>query len=164
MTHDYKRNGTTTLFAALDVATGKVIGECLPRHRATEFLRFLKKIDLDTPARLDLHLILDNYSTHKTLREALAQAPPAVQACTSRRHRVPGSISLSGYLPKSPANASAATPSTACLNSRPPSSIGSITETHTPSPSCGPQRQTASSPSTPTRDWRLRISKREAYE
>ena len=66
MTHDYKRNGTTTLFAALDVATGKVIGECLPRHRATEFLRFLKKIDLDTPARLDLHLILDNYSTHKT--------------------------------------------------------------------------------------------------
>src|SRR6266849_1038283 len=60
------RAGTTPLFAALDVATGKVIGECLPRHRATEFLRFLKKIDLDTPARLDLLLILDNYSTHKT--------------------------------------------------------------------------------------------------
>src|SRR3977135_1328947 len=81
MTHDYKRNGTTTLFAALDVATGKVIGECLPRHRATEFLRFLKKIDLDTPARLDLHLILDNYSTpQNACREALAQAPPAVQA------------------------------------------------------------------------------------
>lgn len=60
MTHDYKRHGTTTLFAALDVATGKVIGECLPRHRAKEFLRFLKKIDLETPARLSLHLILDN--------------------------------------------------------------------------------------------------------
>jgi transposase len=66
MTHDYKRHGTTTLFAALDVATGKVIGECLPRHRAKEFLAFLKKIDLQTPARLGLHLILDNYGTHKT--------------------------------------------------------------------------------------------------
>ena len=55
MTHDYKRNGTTTLFAALDVATGKVIGECLPRHRADEFLAFLRKIDRETPARLDLH-------------------------------------------------------------------------------------------------------------
>src|SRR5713226_3235934 len=66
MTHDYKRHGTTTLFAALDVATGKVIGECLPRHRAKEFLTFLKKILRETPAHLDLHLILDNYSTHKT--------------------------------------------------------------------------------------------------
>ena len=55
MAHDYKRNGTTTLFAALDVATGKVIGECLPRHRADEFLAFLRKIDRETPARLDLH-------------------------------------------------------------------------------------------------------------
>ena len=66
MTHDYKRNGTTTLFAALDVATGAVIGECLPRHRAKEFLAFLKKIDRETPAGLDLHLVLDNYATHKT--------------------------------------------------------------------------------------------------
>lgn len=65
MTHDYKRNGTTTLFAALDVATGQVIGECLPRHRAQEFLTFLKTIDHQTPAHLDLHLILDNYATHK---------------------------------------------------------------------------------------------------
>ncbi len=66
MTHDYKRNGTTTLFAALDVVTGKVIGECLPRHRADEFLAFLRKIDRETPARLDLHLVIDNYATHKT--------------------------------------------------------------------------------------------------
>ena len=66
MTHDYKRHGTTTLFAALDVASGTVIGECLPRHRATEFLMFLKKIDRTTPAHLDLHLIADNYATHKT--------------------------------------------------------------------------------------------------
>ena len=66
MTHDYKRHGTTTLFAALDVASGAVIGQCLPRHRAAEFLAFLKKIDRATPAHLDLHLIADNYATHKT--------------------------------------------------------------------------------------------------
>jgi transposase len=65
MTHDYKRNGTTTLFAALNIATGEVIGECLPRHRAKEFLTFLKTIDRQTPTDLDLHLIVDNYATHK---------------------------------------------------------------------------------------------------
>ena len=66
MTHDYKRNGTTTLFAALNMLDGKVIGACLPRHRGREFLSFLKLIDQETPAGLDLHLILDNYATHKT--------------------------------------------------------------------------------------------------
>jgi transposase len=65
MTHDYKRNGTTTLFAALDVLTGIVIGECLPRHRHTEFLKFLRTIDKQTPKGLDVHLICDNYATHK---------------------------------------------------------------------------------------------------
>jgi transposase len=64
--HDYKRHGTTTLFAALSVLDGKVIGECLPRHRSREFIRFLNKIDRETPAELDLHLIVDNYSTHKS--------------------------------------------------------------------------------------------------
>lgn len=66
MTHDYKRHGTTTLFAALDVKTGKVIGECLRRHRAAEFIRFLKRIDRVVKKHLDVHLILDNYGTHKT--------------------------------------------------------------------------------------------------
>ena len=65
MTHDYKRHGTTTLFAALDVLTGKVIGSCLPKHRHNEFLKFLKVIDAEVPKGLDVHLILDNYSTHK---------------------------------------------------------------------------------------------------
>src|SRR5512147_1833917 len=65
MTHDYKRHGTTTLFAALDVLTGRVIGQCLPRHRHDEFLKFLRVIDKQTPKGLDVHLILDNYSTHK---------------------------------------------------------------------------------------------------
>ena len=65
MTHDYKRNGTTTLFAALEVATGKVIGQCLPKHRHDEFLTFLRRIDRAVPADLQVHLILDNYATHK---------------------------------------------------------------------------------------------------
>ena len=65
MTHDYKRNGTTTLFAALSMLDGKVIGECMPRHRHQEFIRFLNKIDIETPAELDLHIIVDNYATHK---------------------------------------------------------------------------------------------------
>lgn len=64
-THDYERHGTTTLFAALDVAAGKVIGECQPRHRHQEFLRFLDTIDAATPTNLSVHLILDNYGTHK---------------------------------------------------------------------------------------------------
>ena len=65
MTHDYKRNGTATLFAALDVLTGKVIGQCLPRHRHTEFLKFLRTIDHEVPEELAVHLICDNYATHK---------------------------------------------------------------------------------------------------
>lgn len=65
MTHDYKRHGTTTLFAALSMLDGTVIGDCMPRHRHQEFIRFLKKIDADTPPQLDLHLIVDNYGTHK---------------------------------------------------------------------------------------------------
>ena len=65
-THDYVRHGTTSLFAALDVKTGRVIGECRRRHRASEFKDFLKKIDASVPEDLDVHLILDNSSTHKT--------------------------------------------------------------------------------------------------
>jgi transposase len=64
-THDYKRNGTTTLFAALSMLDGQVIGDCMPRHRHQEFIRFLKNIDGHIPAGLDLHLIVDNYGTHK---------------------------------------------------------------------------------------------------
>src|SRR5271163_2463638 len=67
MTHDYKRNGTTTLFAALDVATGRVIGQCMKRHRHQEWLKFLRAIDRATPKALDVHLIADNYATHKHL-------------------------------------------------------------------------------------------------
>ncbi len=64
-THDYKRNGTTTLFAALEMAEGKLIGTCMSRHRHQEWIKFLKLIDQQTPEGLDLHLIVDNYNTHK---------------------------------------------------------------------------------------------------
>jgi transposase len=77
MTHDYKRNGTTTLFAALEVLTGKVVGQCHPRHRHQEFIRFLKKIDREFPGPMELHRVLDNYGTHKTdkVRAWLAKHP-----------------------------------------------------------------------------------------
>lgn len=76
-THGYTRHGTTTLFAALDVATGKVIGSLHRRHRASEFLKFLKKIDVGIPRELDVHLVLDNYVTHKTksVQQWLARHP-----------------------------------------------------------------------------------------
>ena len=64
-THDYTRHGTTTLFAALNLLDGKVIGDCMPRHRHQEFIRFLKTVDVQTPSEMELHLIVDNYSTHK---------------------------------------------------------------------------------------------------
>ena len=65
MTHDYRRHGTTTLFAALEMAEGRLIGTCMPKHRHTEWLKFLRLIDRQTPPDLDLHLIVDNYATHK---------------------------------------------------------------------------------------------------
>jgi transposase len=75
--HDYKRHGVTSLFAALDVATGKVIGQCFPRHRAAEFRRFLDEIEANVPGNLDVHLVMDNYATHKTplIRAWFAKRP-----------------------------------------------------------------------------------------
>lgn len=76
-THSYVRHGTTTLFAALDVASGFVIGKCYKRHRATEFLDFLKQIDANVPPDLDVHIVMDNYATHKTasIKNWLMQRP-----------------------------------------------------------------------------------------
>lgn len=75
--HDYARHGTTSLFAALDVATGRVIGKCFPRHRAAEFRKFLDEIEANVPRNLDVHLVMDNYATHKTpvIRRWLARRP-----------------------------------------------------------------------------------------
>jgi transposase len=77
MTHDYERHGTTSLFAALNVLDGKIIGGCYPRHRHEEFLNFLRMIDRRTPPGLDLHLIVDNYGTHthENARQWIAQHP-----------------------------------------------------------------------------------------
>jgi len=77
MTHDYKRNGTTTFFAALNVLDGTVIGTCMPKHRQQEWLKFLKIIDRETDKHKEIHLIVDNYSTHKTpkVREWIAKNP-----------------------------------------------------------------------------------------
>ena len=66
MTHDYQRHGTTTLFAAIELAQGQLIGTCMSRHRHQEWIKFLKLVDQQTPPDLDLHLIADNYFTHKT--------------------------------------------------------------------------------------------------
>ena len=76
-THDYVRHGTTSLFAALDVATGTVIGKCMPRHRAQEFRRFLNSVENNVPADLDVHVIMDNASSHKTklIRDWFAKRP-----------------------------------------------------------------------------------------
>ncbi len=78
MTHDYKRNGTTTLFAALSMLDGKVIGQCVPRHRHQEFLKFLRHLDAEFPEAVTLHLVMDNYGTHKT---------PEVQRWLARHQR-----------------------------------------------------------------------------
>jgi len=77
-THDYARHGTTTLFAALDIATGEVIGQLHRRHRSSEFLQFLRTIDANVPTQLDVHLVMDNYGTHKT---------PAIKAWFARHPR-----------------------------------------------------------------------------
>ena len=74
--HSYVRHGTTSLFAALDVASGFVIGKCYKRHRAVEFLKFLKEIDAQVPEGLDVHIVMDNYATHKT---------PKIKAWLARR-------------------------------------------------------------------------------
>jgi transposase len=75
--HDYKRHGTTSLFAALDIATGRVIGKCYPRHRAIEFRKFLDEVETAVPAGLDVHLVIDNYATHKAplIRSWFARRP-----------------------------------------------------------------------------------------
>ncbi len=77
MTHDYKRHGTTTLFAALQVATGEILHDCLPRHRHQEFLRFMRQVETSVRAELEIHVILDNYATHKhpRVRRWLARHP-----------------------------------------------------------------------------------------
>jgi transposase len=149
MTHDYKRNGTTTLFAALDVLKGAVIGRCMPQHRHQEFLRFLKAIDRSTPKPLDIHCIADNYATHKKqeVKEWLANHPrfhlhfiPTSSSWLNLVERWFGKITIEG---------SAAGCLPACRNSNAPSTITSNTTMPTRSLSSGQNpRATSSAKST----------------
>ena len=145
-THDYKRHGTTSLFAALDVATGSVIGKCYRRHRAREFLDFLKEIDRRVPDELDIHIVMDNYATHKTA---------AVKAWLARRphwhvHFTPTSASWINQVERWFAELTRKQLRAACTlppaSSKPISGPSSKNTTKTPSPSGGPNRPTTSSP------------------
>ncbi len=135
-THDYKRHGTTTLFAALDVRTGLVIGQCQPRHRAKEFIRFLAKIDRVVKRHLDVHLVLDNYGSHKT---------PEVQAWLAKRprfhlHFTPTSASWLNLVERFFAEITAKRIRRGAFNS-----VAQLEGAPTPSPSCGPSQLTTSS-------------------
>lgn len=162
MTHDYKRNGTTTLFAALNVATGAVIGQCMKRHRHQEWLEFLRTIERTTPKGLDLHPIADHYATHQHPKSLPRRRPGSrlgsnairVFICTSRRHRDLGSTKWSAASAGSPKTASAAASSRAWPNSKPPSSNTFITTMPTQNLSSGPPRQPLFSKQWPVGDMR----------
>lgn len=146
MTHDYVRHGTTSLFAALDTATGSVISQHYRRHRHQEFLKFLKTIDKNTPAELDLHLICDNYATHKT---------PAVKKWLLHHprfhlHFTPTSASWLNLVARWFAeltNRKLRRSAHHSVNdSKPTSATGSNNGTPTQHRSSGPRQQTTSSP------------------
>jgi hypothetical protein len=146
MTHDYIRHGTTTLFAALNVLDGRVIGQCMARHRHQEFIRFLNAVERAVPAGKLIHAILDNYAAHKH---------PKVRAWLTRHprwtfHFTPTSCSwlnaVEAFLPSSPGVASSAACSAPSPTSRPPSTASSTRPTMIPNPSSGPPTRTASSP------------------
>ncbi len=138
VTHDYIRHGTTTLFAALDVATGEVLAQCRPRHRHQEFLAFLRHIDRSVPESLDVHLVVDNYATHKhaKVRAWLARRPRYTS--TIRPPMPHGSIRSSAGSDSSPRKPSGAAPSPRSGNSPGKSTASSTNTTPARSPSPGP--------------------------
>ena len=154
MTHDYKRHGTTTLFAALNVTTGEVIGQCMKRHRHQEWLRFLRAIDRAVPKPLDVHLIADNYATHKhpKVKAWLAKHPRFYM------HFTPTSASwlnlVERFFGLITEDASAAASSTASPNSKPPSTTTWSITMPTQSPSSGPPPPSTSSKKSPAGDKR----------
>ncbi len=122
-THDSERHGTTTLFAALNVLDGTVIGACHSRHRHQEFLRFLHRIDESVEPGLDIHLVLDNYGTHKHPAVKNGYRIALATTCTSRRPVPRGSIRSNVGSARSPASGSAVAHSGAFAPSPPPSAI-----------------------------------------
>jgi transposase len=145
-THSYVRHGTTSLFAALDVASGFVIGKCYKRHRAAEFLNFLKESDAQVPKWLDIHIVMGNYATHKTpkIRAWLARRPhyhvhftPTSASWINQVERWFAELTRKrlrrGFIPPSG-------------NSKPTSALLSIGTTKIPGPSNGPNLPTKSWP------------------
>jgi transposase len=169
-THDYKRSGTSSLYAALNLTTGKVIGALHARHRAIEFKKFLQTIDRDVPTELDVHLVLDNSSTHKTpaIHQWLAAHP------RFHLHFTPTSASWLnlverwfGELTQSNCGAARTVP---CAPSTPTSAPGSTPGTTIPGPSSGPRPPTRSSTRSPatarestTHDTRRTLTVRISY-
>jgi transposase len=144
--HDYSRHGTLSLFAALDIATGKVIGKCYPRHRSPEFLKFLREIEANVPDDLDVHLVMDNYATHK-IPVCHAQDPPrsangswVIRGSASISHQPPphGSIRSSASSLICPNGKFGAAYTAPPVNSKRRSVATSRTTTIAPSPSNGP--------------------------
>ena len=147
MTHDYKRNGTTDLFAALNVATGEVRYDTEPRHRATEVVAFFKYIDLHVPRDLEVHVVLDNLSAHEAPRSRSGSLSRGGSdgTCISRRHRRRGSTSSSAGSTSSPNDGYAAAHSPASMCSSKRSNCELSTGTTTPSRSSGRKPPTTSS-------------------
>ncbi len=141
MTHDYKRHGTTTLFAALNILDGTVIGRNMQRHRHQEFIRFLNTIEEQVPVGKVIHAIVDNYATHKHPKVGIPAGPS-----TSPRLPHPGSMRSKASSPSSPAVASSAACSDPSLICKSLSTASSLRQTPIPNPSSGPPIRSASSP------------------
>jgi transposase len=141
-THSYVRHGTTSLFAALDVASGFVIGKCYKRHRAAEFLDFIKQVDAQVPKDLDVHIIMDNYATHKTaaIRAWLARRPHYHVHFIQHRH--PGSIRSNAGLLSLPARSCGAASILQPASSKLTSAHSSSGTTRTPNRTSGPSPPT----------------------
>jgi hypothetical protein len=141
MTHDYKRNGTTTLFAALNVLDGTVLGRCMDKHRHQEFITFLNAVERAVPVGKVIHAILDNYATHKhpKVQRWLANHPRWVFHFTRHQHH--GSTPSKASSPLSPDNASGAASSDPSRNWKTPSDVTSRTTIATQDHSSGPRPQ-----------------------
>jgi hypothetical protein len=146
MTHDYKRYGTTTLFAALNILDGTVIGRNMQRHRHQEFIRFLNTIEEQVPAGKVIHAIVDNYATHKHPRVRQWLARHSRWTFHFTRPLPPGSMRSKASSPSSRAVASSEACSAPSLTCKSPSTASSPRQTPIPNPSYGPPIQSVSSP------------------
>ena len=146
-THDYVRHGMTSLFAAFNIADGTVISSIHRRHRAIEFKKFLAKIDAEVPDDLEVHLVCDNYGTHKTpaINAWLAKHPRFHLHFTRPASKLPGSTRSSAGSASSPTSSSAAAATPPSGPSKPTSAPGPRDGTKTPNHSSGPSQPNRSS-------------------